>query len=296
MRNYILLTGIVCIIVSCQQKGKNKDSQTTEAEAPSANSISSTAAKENKDPERKFIRTADIKFKVDNVEKSTYDIENACNNHGGFVTYTNLTSNIDEHTENAISKDSILETTLFTVTNNITLRIPNTKLDTTLKDIAKNVDYLDYRIIKADDVSLQILSNDLTQTRVTKNHASISNDIEQNRKKLDETLVAEETVLSKQQIVDNAKMANLSLKDQINFSTVSLLIYQRQGLKRSVRVNDEDTDKYEIGLGHKILEGFLFGWKMLTYFIVALSKCWFLFLLGALGFFGYKWIGKKLKK
>jgi Domain of unknown function (DUF4349) len=293
MRNYILLTGLLCILFSCNKKEYKNQESASESTDLSTNSISSSAAKETNNPDRKFIRTADIKFKVDNVENSTYNIENICSNHGGFVTFTNLASNIDEHTENTISKDSILETTLFTVTNNITLRIPNTKLDTTLKDIAKNINYLDYRIIKADDVGLQILSNDMTQTRVTKNHVSISNDIEKNRKKLDETVDAEETVLSKQEIADNAKLKNLSLKDQINFSTINLLIYQRQGIKRNIIANEQSIDKYEIGFGYKIWEGLAYGWKILVYIIVALSKLWGVFLIAALVFVGYKLYSKK---
>ena len=89
----------------------------------------------------------------------------------------------------------------------MTLRVPNIKLDSTLKDIAKSIDYLDYRIIKADDVSLQILANDFTQKRATNNYSRITNDIENNRKKLNETTDAEEIVFSKQAQADNAKIA-----------------------------------------------------------------------------------------
>jgi Domain of unknown function (DUF4349) len=166
MRNYILLTGILCTIMSCQQENKSTELDQLVSKIP----ISSSAAIENyKDPERKFVRTADIKFKVKSVVNTTTDIENICTAQGGFVIYTNLASNIDDHTETPISADSILETTHYTVTNTMTLRVPNTKLDSTLKDIAKSIDYLDYRIIKADDVSLQILANDFTQKRTTNN-------------------------------------------------------------------------------------------------------------------------------
>jgi Domain of unknown function (DUF4349) len=295
MRKYLLLTGIVCTIVSCQKMNENKQTQTSEADTPSSNSISSSAAKEKNDPDRKFIRTADIKFKVENVEKSTYNIEDVCNNHGGFVTYTNLTSNVDEHTETNISKDSLLETTLYTVTNNITLRIPNTKLDTTLKDIAKNVDYLDYRIIKADDMRLQILGNDFTQIRNTKNLTRLSNDIEKNTKVLDQTTQAEEVILSKQEIADNAKLANLSLNDQIKFSTVNIAIYQRQGVKRNVVYNEKNIDKYDIGLGHKIIESVLYGWKLLVILIVSITKVWGIALFAGIAFAGYKWYTRKRK-
>src|SRR5688572_3224375 len=41
-----------------------------------------------------FIRTADIKFKVKDVKQSTFDIEDLVSRHGGYITYTNLSSTI----------------------------------------------------------------------------------------------------------------------------------------------------------------------------------------------------------
>jgi Domain of unknown function (DUF4349) len=287
MRNYILLTGILCTVLSCQQfENKNTELDLSVSKMP----ISSSAAVEkNNDPERKFIRTAEVKCKVKSVVNTTADIENICTAQGGFVIYTNLASNVDEHTETPISADSLLETTHYTITNTMTLRVPNTKLDTTLKDIAKLVDYLDYRIIKADDVSLQILANNFTQKRATNNYSRITNDIENNRKKLSETTDAEEIVLSKQEQADNAKIANLSLNDQIKFSTINLSIYQRQGIKRAIIFNENNIEKYEIGFGYKLLEGFVYGWSLLKEFFVILSKLWSVFLCGFLIYAGCKW-------
>ena len=295
MRIYLLLTGFLCLVVSCQHASDKKN----EATADSTNNfknISSTAAKENNLPNRKFIRTADIKFKVNDVTKTTYNIENICSNHGGFVTFTNIESNIDEHSETAISMDSLLETTYYTITNNITIRVPNTKLDTTLKDIAKNIDYLDYRIIKAEDVSLQLLSNNLIQIRNTKNNNRLSNDIDKNTKVLHETTFAEETILSQQEKIDDANLAKLSLNDQIKFSTVNLLIYQRQGINRNIVFNEKIIDKYQIGLGYKLLEGLIYGWKILVFLIVFLSKLWGVALIAALIWAAYKRLSKKKKK
>jgi hypothetical protein len=291
MRNFILLTGILCTVLSCQQlENKNTELDISASKIP----ISSSAAVENNiDPERKFIRTADVKFKVKSVVNSTTDIENICTAQGGFVIHTNLASNIDDHTETPISSDSLLETTFYTVTNTMTLRVPNTKLDSTLKDIAKSIDYLDYRIIKADDVSLQILANNFTQKRATNNYNRITNDIENNHKKLNETTDAEEIVLSKQEQADNAKIANLSLNDQIKYSTVNLSIYQRQGIKRAIIFNENNIDKYEIGFGYKLLEGFAYGWNLLKAFFVVLSKLWSVFLCGFLVYAGCKWYLRK---
>jgi hypothetical protein len=289
--------GIIISLFGCGPSAKEKMNHERMKDSTSNDFISSTAAVENtKDSTHKFIRTAELKFKVKSVIKSTYNIEEIINRQGGFVTYTNLTSNIDNVTNIAVSADSSLETTYYTVSNSITLRVPNTKLDTTLKEISKNIDYLDYRIIKADDVALQILSNNLTQRRSAKNEQRLTNAIDNRGKKLNETTVAEEVLLSKQEQADNAKVSNLSLMDQINFSTINLSIYQRQTIKRDMISNDKNIDEYEPGFGSKILDALKFGWGILEAFIVFLLKLWGLFLFGIVAYILYRKFGHKLKK
>lgn len=257
---------------------------------------SSAAVENNKDTTRKFIRIAELKFKVASVIKSTYDIEEITNRQGGFVTFTNLTSEINNYTTTPVSTDSSLETTYFTVTNSITIRVPNTKLDSTLKEISKNIQYLDYRIIKAQDVALQILSNKLTQIRSAKSENRLTNAIDNRGKRLNETSIAEDRLLSKEAQKDSAAISNLSLADQINFSTINLSIYQKQMIKRELVLNEKNIDAYEPGFGSKILESLQYGWDILEAFVVSLAKLWGLFLFSILVYFIYKVYIRKLKK
>jgi len=274
----ILNLGITLLFFSCGPSMEEKRRAESTSDTTSVGFTSSTAAVENnKDTSRKFIRTADLKFKVKSVISSTYTIEDIAAHQGGFVTYTNLTSNTDNVTTTAVSADSSLETTYYTATNTMTIRVPNTRLDTTLKEISANIDYLDYRIIKADDVALQILANSLTQKRSAKNEERLKNAILSQAKKLNETTNAEELLLSKQEQADMAKISNLALIDQISFSTVNLIIYQRQSIKRELILNVRNIDAYEPGFGSQILESMMFGWDILEAFIVFLTKLWGLF-------------------
>ena len=143
----------------------------------------------------------DIKFKVKNVPQSTYAIENTTAKFGGFVTYTNLQSDISEKTKTKISQDSTLETTKYNVENNITIRVPNTQLDTILKTISKQIDFLDFRVIKADDVSLQILANQLAQNRSTSQEKRVQKAVDTKGKKLTTIIDAEENLNAEKRIV-----------------------------------------------------------------------------------------------
>jgi hypothetical protein len=293
----ILVLGIALYLSACSSGNRKRMNETALATDSTSNAfISSSAAVENnKDTTHRFIRTADLKFKVKSVIKATYTIEELTNRLGGFVTYTNLSSNIDNVSTTAVSADSSLETTHYTVSNSITIRIPNTKLDTTLKEISKNIDYLDYRVIKADDVALQILSNNLTQKRSAKNEQRLTKSIDNRGKKLNETTSAEELLLRKQEQADDAKVANLALADQISFSTINLNIYQRQTTKRELISNDKNIDAYEPGFGSKILEALIFGWDILEALLVFLTQLWGLFVIGIIAWILYRKFGRNLK-
>ncbi len=265
---------------------------------PQANTfISSSAAVENgKDTTRKFIRTAELKFKVKSVINSTYDIETIAHKNKGFVAYTNLNSNIMGVSQTAMSADSSLETTKYGVSNTMTLRVPNTLLDTTLKQIAKNIDYLDYRIIKAEDVALQMFSHSLTQKRVAKNIERVTNAIDNRGKKLAETTAAEETLNNRQAEADNATVSTLSLKDQIAFSTINLTIYQRETIRREMIANEQNIAAYEPSFMHKIWEALKGGWHILEGIFLFLTQIWGLILVGFAGYFLYRKYGNKAKK
>ncbi len=260
------------------------------------NGSSSAAVENQNNKSRKFIRTADIKFKVKDVVQSTYQIEDVVKTNGGFVTYTNLNSDVNEVSHTAISSDSTLEATTFTVNNSITLRVPNFKLDTTLKEIAKTVDFLDSRLIKADDVALQLLANDLTQKRTSKSGSRLANSIDKKGNKLKDVVSAEDEVLNKETVTDESKIANLDIQDKIAYSTVTLYIYQKPTIKSSIIANKPNIEAYEPGFISQLKESFLFGGDILAQFIVFLTKLWALALFGVLAYIGYRKYGFKLKK
>ncbi|REH00925.1 DUF4349 domain-containing protein [Flavobacterium aquicola] len=220
-RSLLLFTVTALLFIGCK-KAEAPEEEAVSAETVSADTASSSAAVEKEGSTRKFIRTADIKFKVKNVAKSTYIIENITNKFDGFVTYTNLQSTILDQFETKVSLDSTLQTIRYNVENDITIRVPNKRLDTVIKSIAKQIDFLDYRLIKADDVSLKMLSNKLSQTRSADSEKRIEKAIDTKGKKINDIMDAENTLANKKEQNDNTKLENLSMEDQVNFSTLTL--------------------------------------------------------------------------
>jgi len=284
---------IIALLFSCKKADSTSAEATADYATTDSTAVSSSAAVEKRDSKQKFIRTADIKFKVKNVVKSTYAIENAVTKFGGFVTNTNLQSNIHDQIKTKISQDSTLETTKYSVENNITIRVPNTKLDTIIKSIARQIDFLDFRIIKADDVSLKLLANQLSQKRSAVNEKRVEKAIDEKGKKINDIMNAENTLDNQKEANDNRTIENLSIQDQVNFSTITLQLYQNETIKQEVSASEKDSNAYKPNLGIQIIDSLKNGWDLLEAIFVFFLNLWPFILLALGGYFLYR---KHLKK
>jgi len=279
---------IIALLFSCKKADYASGDAAADSQTTDSTAVSSSAAVEKKDSKQKFIRTADIKFKVKNVVKSTYAIENAVAKFGGYVTYTNLQSNIHDQIKTKISQDSTLETTKYSVENNITIRVPNTQLDTVIKSIARQIDFLDFRIIKADDVSLKLLANQLSKNRSAVNEKRVEKAIDEKGKKINDIMNAENTLANQKEANDNRTIDHLSLQDQVNFSTVTLQLYQNETIRQEIAASEKDSNSYKPNLGIQIIDALKNGWYILEAVFVFFLNLWPFILIGFGGFFVYR--------
>ncbi len=248
----------------------------------------SSVAVVSKDTTRKFIITGDIKFRAKNVIKATYNIEDITRKEGGFVTSTTLASTTEYTNTIPTSIDSSMLTTNYVVSNTLILRVPNYKLDTVLKQIAKNIDHLDFRNIKREDVALSLLANKLAQKRAAKTQQRLASAIDKKGQKLDDIVSAEQILTDKEEQSDNAKLSNMSINDQIMYSTINLVVYQLSTVKREMIFNHKSIEPYEPSFGSRAVDAVQFGWKLIKEIFLGLLKIWVLILLAVGGFFLYK--------
>ncbi len=290
---------LLTLAIACNKKAEESISKIDlEAVVDSSaidEKMTSSAAVEDKNYKRKFIRTADARFKVKDVAQSTYKIESLTKNVGGFVTLSELRSTITENDETQVSQDSLLKTTRYEVNNTIALRVPNVKLDTLLRSLAKEVQFLDYRVIKADDVNLQVLANELSKKRNATTSKRLEAAIDKKGNKLKEINQAEENLASKKENSDTSHINNLSLKDQVNFSTVTLELYQNEQLKYELVANEKNINAYRPNLGLQVWESIKTGWFIFEGIVAFLVQLWPIVFFGFLAWLGFKkW--KTIKK
>jgi hypothetical protein len=244
--------------------------------------VSSSAARLGPDTTRRFIRTADLRFRVTDAVQSSFKIEDIVARFDGFVERTHLSSEINQRYTTAVSTDSTLETERFTVTNRLTIRVPVQRLDTMLKSLVGLIDFLDHRTVAAQDVRLLMLANELSQKRIKEHQTRVSDAIDEQGRKLKETLPAEQQLLVKQELADQSRLSNLGLEDRIAFSTISIDLYQRPDLRRTMLANEKNIKAFEPGLGTRILEALNEGWQILVILVLFLIRSWSILLMAAI--------------
>ncbi|MDI3318878.1 DUF4349 domain-containing protein [Pinibacter soli] len=277
----ISIVGAIAIsIISCESR-YSSESKSLDANAAdsTATGIPASLANQSFPDQRKFIRTAVLKFKVDNVVTTSYKIEDIVCKNKGFVTYTNLTNNIANTETVQVTADSLLQTVHYNMSNDIEIRVPNQELDTTLKSIATLIGFIDYRIIKAEDVTLNELGNTLTQKRTTQHFSRITKAIDNKGKKLNDMLDAEDKLIGKEQEADDALVANLDLNDKVKYSTVKISLYQNEAVKSEMLTAEKSIRPYRPSFISLLGESLLSGWEMLRELILAIIKVWPVILL-----------------
>ncbi len=292
-----LLGLVIALTQSCGSSAYEKQNMETSAvaqleDSSVANFVPTSAAKSNgNDSNRQFIRTADIKFRVKNVEKSTYAIEDIIAGSGGFVINTQLHTHIDYTESFRVHEDTIKQRTHYTVENSIVFRVPNTMLDTTLKQIALQIDFLDHRIIKAEDVSFQAMKNKLGEQRFQKHEKRLNKAIKKQKDK--DIIEAEDNLFYKQEQAEENAIDNLELTDKINFSTVELLIYQPERIHEQKQFSELKQPEYKPSFGKEFLNSIRFGWQMIEFLFLLIVKLWPLILIGIGVFYLIKYLLRK---
>lgn len=307
--SFFLAFSIGLLLIACSKSGGEYEKQTVSIEQ--ARDMESTVSAENallkqeepgkeskftnalssnaavvykKDTTHQFVRTADLKFKVNNVIEATYTIERIIAQQNGFVTYTNLHSIVNEVLETPIGNDSLLETTKFSIVNSMVIRVPNTQLDTALKSMANLVEFLDYRVIKADDVAQQLMANRLSANRNNNSAERLTQAVAQQKGKLNDVNTVEESIYERESAADAARLQNIALREKIAYSTVNIELYQHPAVKRTVVINDKNLGKYEPSLWLKLGHSIKFGWHLLESVLLFFVQFW---PLGILAFVAY---------
>jgi hypothetical protein len=246
----------------------------------SSGTTADTAYLSLKMSQKKLIKTAELRFKVKNVEQTTATIEGIARKAGGYVVSSELRSTPFpwKSTTVEISGDSVLVVTEFEVSNQLVIRVPNYNYDSVLEQLRSLYSYLDYRILKTEDVTSQFLRNKLKAENKAKYEKRINAATDEKGRRLDDIVNAETNAATlADQAIDN-KIANYELQDRIDYCMISLTIYQAHEISKERTANLRLSD-YKPSFWRNAWNALVFGWDLLKYLVIGLLYIWSLVLL-----------------
>lgn len=291
MKTYLLFLVISFLIISCGPKASEMEARriadsTLMSDAinrPNNMKESEIVEQVNlntKTPEgKKFIKTASLKFKVDNVQKSTEKIEDIAAKYDGYLIYSNLSNNEQCYKSSRISRDSLMVSKQIVVINDMQLRIPNTKLDSFVRELNSLILFFDYRIIKLNDVTLDFTSIQKRASRLQKYEQRQTKHIDARTEKLKSTTEAEDNLLDRQNVADDLSIRSAALEDKIKYCDISINIYQKPVIVKDVIADFDYAADSKPSFGKRLINSIVQGWHVLEEVVLFIIKLWGVILL-----------------
>ena len=264
----VFATFILAGLFSCQ-KSESVDSQyesaVATADSTSVQKDEVSYAASQQIPDKKFVKTAEVSMEVKDVYEATVHIENALKNLGGFVTKSELQSQvIEEETYNTSDQNAVL-LRKFNSYNKMQVRVPSEKLGAFLTSVNDRKLFLNTRIISAEDVTDNAKIAELELKKINKTGEVISQ-MKNNEKKANLTEENEEKNNTQQ-------IENLNLADNIKYITVDIYIKEPKVRITEIAITNTQfyDNKYQVNFFYEakssLLNGFYFVQKFFVFLL-----------------------------
>lgn len=254
---------------------------------------SNAASTINDDLLHKFIRKAELRFKVHNVPQATYTIENIVLKNNGFIINSSIQNNQNQAVTTNISEDSAVVVYYSNLYTTMELRVPKERLDTTLKELIPLATHIDYRIVDAQDVTIDILSDQLTQARLAKKNDRVKRAVDTKGSQLDDVMRAEQELDNIQLQKDNKTLFTYSLNDRIAYSNIYIQLYQNPVKYEERIVREKVVDEYQPSFGDQLINALDNGWMAIRFIFILLVNIWPLIVVAIIGTSIYLYNKKK---
>lgn len=226
---------------------------------------------------RKRVKSADVRCRVPDVFAATSRLEQLVVRSGGIVVESNLQNESLSHYQLPYTADSVKNVQLYTPVASLTLKVPVEQLDTVVQELTAMAAFIDHRIVKDQDMTLQYLSNAL------KNEAREQQVVPS--KKGTQLDVAAYQDRKADAAVDR-RMNNLAILENVAYSTFTVQLFQPQIADIQLLVNPAQLSR--AGFGTEMMVAVRSGAETLRNILLFLVQLWPFLLIFAGIWMGYR--------
>ncbi len=266
----ITIVGILIFLISCKQNTHNDQSfkeTVSVAEADYGYDAVETEGtnindgnKENStsiSQDLKIIKTANVRFKVKDVQKGTQQIKMLVNMYQGYIS------------------DMRMNNSLYQKENSFTIKVPKNHFDSLIDSVAEVAEFLDHIEITSKDVTEEYMDIETRLKTKLEVKARYENILRKNAKTVKDILETEEKLRIIQEEIEVAQGRLNYMSNRVSFSTINVNLYE------TVEHKDQ-PEVYKRTFGSKIIEALSFGWDLIKNLFLAFIYIWpiILFVIG----------------
>jgi hypothetical protein len=273
-----LLAGVL-LLGACKGSSKYeplREEQTSAADTASASTDTSAAVK--------LVKTADMRFKVKNVQQTGDAIAALTAKNNGMVMHHQMQANIERSEDIRISSDSVKRVSAFSTNADMTVRVPSDKLEDYMTEVAHMGMYVTMRKMDIEDRTLDYLSEKLK----LKNRQEL---VDQQKKGKVIIKNPVNVMLLKDDMVDQ-QIGNMRTDAQVKYSTIALSFYQSNTINQETIAND-DPSAYQLPFFKRLVIATSNGWSLFVELMLGLANLWVFIALGIVLWALYRYYRRK---
>lgn len=258
-----------------------------EDDGTTAEQVASSAATYT-DAQRKFIRTAQAEFRVDDVYRSALAIEDVVAAQGGFVVKNDIAAQTLDTQRRPMGDGKLLELAEYTVRGRLTVRVPSANTQAFLRAIVGQMAFLERRNFEAMDAQFQLLRQQLAYQRSQQAQQELGQAAQQDGR-IDRKADVIQARGDAKSARDEALIAQKEFEDRIAFSTIDLSLYQASKIRKTELTDVEAVfQQNSPGFFARLGDSLRVGWYGVLDAVIELAKPWPLWLLVVVGTIAYR--------
>lgn len=262
----MIMLAAVALLTACKEKSSSDELTRREASNADSAKIADTIT-----TAPKLVKTAEMNFKVKNVQQVGEAVIALTKQYGGMVMHHQFQSSDGLTKDIHKSNDSVMRVSVFNTNADMIVKVPSENLEDFMTRVSHLGVYVKISKMDIEDRSIDYLSNKLKE----KNHQEVLGLEETGKIKLKDP----SALLSLRDDMVDKKLNNLRTDDAVRYSVVSLNFYQNNTILKEIAGND-DLSAYDIPLSEQLIHSFANGWAIFMQTLVAVANLWMFILVG----------------
>jgi len=282
-RMLIIIVAAIALLAACKGKSGGDYEFINNYKSSSSAADSATAADTSKMTTR-LVKTAEINFKVKNVQQTSENVAALTEFYGGMVMHHRIQSSAGQSRDVHMSNDSTMRIAAYNTSAEMVVKVPSDKLEDFMTKVSHMGIYVNISTMDIEDRTLDYLSARLK----LKDRQELVSQQKQGKIRIKNPV---DVLTLKDDMVD-AQIGNLKTDEAVKFSTVNLNFYQSDTILKETIAND-DPSAYNIPMFQRIGLSFTSGWSIFMDLLIGLINLWVFVLVGIAAWAAYKYYKKR---